>query len=404
MKLVSFTLATALLAVAASRAHPANTTAPSHAIHLEAPASGTRKTPLLSPLLGDGDPSDDDQLPPPIDDAGWNKYTCKGAQFLAAMVVDDAQAARILGGPDAKTFQSEFQYYDLKTWGYVVTSTYPVEREYNGPHYGVGRALRELGLSDKSDEDGGLIDVTEVRHGDPELKYPDGRTVPSRLQIYDAGDGMIRHRTGGYFFVGVNPEEGVLLAMNRLGPAHAAKKWTNLPFPMNELPHLRQSSDIFWGMWEAYILRDRDNRVHLVDNVKYYFSMSITNHETLRIISRVLDNVGLPLEPWPGVKIDMNTENGKALLGSPNAVALAYFLIQHKDEGLGNRVVTGVSLFHGDTDHKAPCFVFYIDAAPPASRTFSSPPPGMGKALSPDVERRSEGRNILRRRVIKTRL
>lgn len=51
------------------------------------------------------------------------------------------------------------------------------------------------------------------------------------------------------------------------------------------------------------------------------------------------------------------------LLGTPNAVGLGYFLAQHKPE-LGNLRVTGVVVFHGDTETKLPCLAFHVQPVP----------------------------------------
>ena len=49
--------------------------------------------------------------------------------------------------------------------------------------------------------------------------------------------------------------------------------------------------------------------------------------------------------PWPGVKVDINTEEGAALLGSPNGYGLGFFLVDHRQGGFINRRPKSVVLF-----------------------------------------------------------
>lgn len=77
----------------------------------------------------------------------------------------------------------------------------------------------------------------------------------------------------------------------------------------NELPALRQFSDIMWGAWTADVIAES------LKNVKYYFSVDIQNMDCETVINKALSDVGANDETWPGRSFDMDTDAGAALLG-----------------------------------------------------------------------------------------
>ena len=99
----------------------------------------------------------------------------------------------------------------------------------------------------------------------------------------------------------------VIIAMNRLSPTFATKD-ANPAFSTAELPALSASSDVTWGLWQYA-------KPGKLENPRFFFSASITNEQTLRIISRALANDGKALEHWPGATFLPNEEDFRALLG-----------------------------------------------------------------------------------------
>lgn len=139
---------------------------------------------------------------------------------------------------------------------------------------------------------------------------------------------------------------------------------------LDELPALRQSSDIAWGLWNRHSKES-------LSNINYFFTVAIVNTETRKIISRAMDNAGQRILPKaPGYTFRAGNENFLALLGmytiavfsdmftrssqvlnsystytnyqflgSPNLVAAMYFLLQHKPQFGHNRWVTEIRVF-----------------------------------------------------------
>lgn len=80
------------------------------------------------------------------------------------------------------------------------------------------------------------------------------------------------------------------------------------PVPLDELPALRASSDIAWAFWR----RTADR----LDKINFFVSMSITNSDTEKVIDRVLEGKVMSVVPvWPGIYIDVTSEDYLALMG-----------------------------------------------------------------------------------------
>lgn len=58
----------------------------------------------------------------------------------------------------------------------------------------------------------------------------------------------------------------------------------------------------------------------------------VENTASQFLIKRALDNKQGALETWPGMEFNMETDEGKAILGSPNGYGIPYFLITHKNQ------------------------------------------------------------------------
>ncbi|KAH7401224.1 hypothetical protein BKA66DRAFT_449998 [Pyrenochaeta sp. MPI-SDFR-AT-0127] len=132
------------------------------------------------------------------------------------------------------------------------------------------------------------------------------------------------------------------------------------PVPEDQLPELRRSSDITWGQWECYAGKDA-GKLH------YILIHASTNRLTQCAIRRACNMMGYdkPMS-WPGYRVEFtpDSEIGKALLGTPNGRAVAYFLSQHRDT-LGHKVVTHMDMFFMRSFHQPleVCFLFYIQQA-----------------------------------------
>lgn len=90
--------------------------------------------------------------------------------------------------------------------------------------------------------------------------------------------------------------------------------------------------------------------------------MSI-NTETNRHIKHALATLNLPreeVERWPGTEFNMDTEAGRALLGSQVGRWAGYFLMQHKQKPGGSKWIEKVILFKSEKDGSLPYLLFIV--------------------------------------------
>ncbi|KAF1844111.1 uncharacterized protein K460DRAFT_262190, partial [Cucurbitaria berberidis CBS 394.84] len=108
--------------------------------------------------------------------------------------------------------------------------------------------------------------------------------------------------------------------------------------PEDQMPELQRSSDITWGQWKMCAGEKAENLHHIIIHAS-------TNTTTQRAIRRACHELGKdrPMV-WPGYRIRLDTEVGKALLGTPNGRAVPYFLSQHRAT-LGHKVVVEMDIF-----------------------------------------------------------
>ncbi|KAJ4296475.1 hypothetical protein N0V90_006520 [Kalmusia sp. IMI 367209] len=344
------------------------------------PTNRTQQSFELHPFIsGDGLPKITLTAPPQATDEEFKKCREKGNEFVCAMPVNSNEAGRFFTPPLDTTeskWKSDPAQQDLDDWGYNLYDATEESEKYGqfDQFWGIGRALRAKGLSDKLKEQGGKNVVHYVLHGDIGLEEDIKNPVPVQHQMYFVG-GRKYYCTRGFFAFAMNYDQGVIMAMNRKSPRYAVKS-LNPPWAGGALPELIASSDIMWGIWKdgAYM----DSR-----NIRYFLSLSITNEPTSKIIYRVVKGV---LPAYPGVKFSSDTPDGmygpakwmligregvtisnlsektrgQALLGTPNGLAIGYMLVQHKAD-IGLRYVKEIEVFKCDTVHESPCMLFSIE-------------------------------------------
>ncbi|RYO32543.1 hypothetical protein AA0111_g4651 [Alternaria arborescens] len=185
-------------------------------------------------------------------------------------------------------------------------------------------ALTALGLSTTPMEDGGKNIGISIDHNDDQLKYEDGEEVSIDEQNYEVD---------GKTYPDVKKEE---------------------------LPKLSIASDILAAYWL---------RSPTPQNLKYWFGQDVTNEDTVPIIIKILLDHGYTegVPTWPGLQLNMPSEETLVLLGSPIGSTVAFFLIQHKEE-LGLKHVSSITIFRDlktEPDHNAEVqLLFRIDDVP----------------------------------------
>ncbi|KAH7388645.1 hypothetical protein BKA66DRAFT_511037 [Pyrenochaeta sp. MPI-SDFR-AT-0127] len=149
--------------------------------------------------------------------------------------------------------------------------------------------------------------------------------------------------TGGFFEFAMNKVEGAIIGMNLDSPVNAVRdghrSWGRAATP-EELPAIRRCSDIYWAYW----VRDNPNP----KNLRIYGAYNVVNDATSLLAARAFRNNKIKeLSKWPGAAFTADTDEGKALIGSPIGASIAHMLIQHKAE-LGIKHITKVTVITND--------------------------------------------------------
>ncbi|KAF2856443.1 hypothetical protein T440DRAFT_550791 [Plenodomus tracheiphilus IPT5] len=300
------------------------------------------------------------KLPEPASEALWCKSISKGTTLLNAMSYTDADAGKTFNPP--RPFARSFWDLSLPSpWGWSINLANlqdfcDFEPEPKG-YWGMGPFLRSKGLSAKCTSEGGKWVVSQVFHGDYSEKY---ESVDE--QTYVGPDQRRRRMTAAEFIMALNGNDGGCITFSRHGCEIRAAD-LQPPVPPADFPSLRQSSDVLWALWEKDVSPDQRG------NINFFLTLSIENTATLQVIRRALEQTKRQLTQTPAI-FDMTTEEGRAILGSPNAIAFAYMLIQHKDVFV-NRIIDRVEVMEGLTSHKSPIMFFRV-----ATYAQTRKPPG----------------------------
>ena len=128
----------------------------------------------------------------------------------------------------------------------------------------------------------------------------------------------------------------------------------------NVIPLKRWSDVIFLNYQSLMVGRGKD----AMHRLKYIFRMRVNNKKSVKIMEGILGGGSLreSIKAWPGVYYGMETDDGRALLGTPNGLGVAWLLIQHKKQ-LGRKTVAGVRLYRNKDDNLA-SLCFYLKDVP----------------------------------------
>ncbi|KAF1357235.1 hypothetical protein EJ07DRAFT_129930 [Lizonia empirigonia] len=277
----------------------------------------------------------------------------------------DLEAATLYGlGTTAKSKYDGDLKDEMRKWGWndntpKQKATFDKQCDFIAYHK-IGRCFAELGLGTKSKGAGGPNECFVAEHWDgPAVK----KTIPGVMpkpknQRYEVC--KVKYRsTEGYHRIGVNAPGGAIMALDHRSPASAAETlWGHTP-NTDELPHIRAASDFAWAFWS------RATAGGGIRNIRYFFNCLIVNEETQALIRRAHEMMTPPRSApgmWPGTEFHMDSEQGLALLGSPLGRWGGYFLLQHKEQLGGNKVISKVRVFKNDA-MTLPYMVFYVEDA-----------------------------------------
>jgi hypothetical protein len=221
--------------------------------------------------------------------------------------------------------------------------------------------------------------------------------------------------TGAHAVIATNPTAGLVTFIDLLSPPKAAVQyWKVDPVDSAELPELRSMSDIAWGFWNRVASPDK------LGSIKYFIFTAVSNPELKNVIIpralKIMNAEDGKHQAWPGTEFRVGSaaaskeekEAAEALVGkstparshsltddpgSPNDVAAAYFLIQHKKQ-LGLKYISKIRIFRGGDTGGPPELVYYVE---------SDPPPYPPKKEEPKPQRRDDAQNVESRIVARSK-
>ncbi|CAN9102611.1 unnamed protein product [Alternaria sp. RS040] len=278
----------------------------------------------------------------------WKKSAAKGGALMCALEGSDQVAGRQIRDTREPPSAASRYNSDLKTelhdWYWRETNPSTFSCSFS-EHWHLAHAMRSLGLDGKPASEGGDNQCYRIEHWNPENRDDKGNQIPAINQWYSVPGHDKQYRaTKAHFEFGINTKGGAIYGLFLESALASAKSiWgggTKEP-NRDDLPQLRAFSDIMWAFW----VRNNPN----VRNIRYFFMIGISNDLTNQIIASCLRDAGAELSEWPGTSFSTTTDQGHALLGSPNGATFAYFLMQHKAQ-LGQKTITKITVFRPETD------------------------------------------------------
>lgn len=277
-------------------------------------------------------------LPNPASDSVWEDAASHGCRLFDA-IRDSEEVAGQLYNPTKDSLQSILMSYesDFQGWGWnsdeIVGANFTDidgGKKEPDPGWGIGDALRALGVSDKIVSQGGKNHVVDAIHGKAPFTQSytkNGKTYPVCGDSYtppDQADDLIFskpalfsnwesmstkevHTCDPITIVLNTYSNTVLMALDRISPSSAGKK-RNPPVSSDQLPDLSTFSDIGYLNYKHILGKDPSD-------FRYLMSLMITNEKTKSIIVKALQSTGKELGPWPGETFTWDSREFKALLG-----------------------------------------------------------------------------------------
>ncbi|KAF1360403.1 hypothetical protein EJ07DRAFT_114939 [Lizonia empirigonia] len=273
------------------------------------------------------------------------------------MTLGELDAAWALGWPYLQSPWDGDMKTELMTWGWLDSA----ENHKNADYFcnfeeEMGNMFKGLGVDGKSAEIGGPNHCFFLEHKNgPTVKLNNDGTLPEEANQKYKAEGKEYRVTGAYSRIGINRVDGIVYFLHRRSPEKAAEMlWDESSPDPAALPKLRSSSDLAFGLW---------NRVSASDSrkIEMFMSVNIVNEDAEEIIKRALETVDVDeVQPWPGTDFDTTADAGKALLGSPNGLGAAYFLLQHHKQLGGAKSINKVKIVTCEDGGGDPCLIFYV--------------------------------------------
>ncbi|KAK4961415.1 hypothetical protein LTR10_001905 [Elasticomyces elasticus] len=224
--------------------------------------------------------------------------------------------------------------------------------------YGIGdedaAIFKQLGISSEKDDNpyyNWIHGKTWTYSDKTKNQNPQGFT---ELTYGDIGPkqeyGLTKATYGNQF----NPKAGLIMCMINYSPQFKISTAKNavVPQDIGPAPPLSKMSDVLWFQWKDAVAA----RGGSLGNIKYFWPHNIVDKDSKAIMDAIAGIPGNEIIDYPGKTYSMTApilsverQIAQALLGSPNGVAVAFFLAQHREEIGTWKTVSKVQLFKTDS-------------------------------------------------------
>ena len=172
--------------------------------------------------------------------------------------------------------------------------------------------------------------------------------------------------TGADYLNVYNPRDGVLIGHHNYSPNERIETHEDLFQAGVEAPALSHWSDIVFLQYQE----QSGKAGKAMKDLKYVFQSLCENEVTNNVVGKILKNHGISQDgiakPWAEkTTFQMDTEEGQAILATPNSEGVAWLLIQHKGPlQFGRNTIRSVTVFRdnrpADFPYKGPSLVFEL--------------------------------------------
>ncbi|KAF2264777.1 hypothetical protein CC78DRAFT_580018 [Lojkania enalia] len=267
---------------------------------------------------------------PPMADDEWQRAVNEGRNLLGACWTGDSLAVTYF--PNAVgTIQSSFvnNPQDIRDWGYTRNS----EADQDFMCWAMPdlwSAMQALGVNYQHYTNGGNCYVFGWRHSQQtthnNIDYPPTRAIFDTI---------------------INVNDGLIVGWQKFGPKYQGSLQNP---PIMTLPELKGWGDVVFLDW---IRRARlSNRSP--ENLNYIVSADCVNRRTGETLQRITGETDMKASCTAGrykwaqrLEFGMDTQQGQALLSSPNGRGAALLLIRHKDTFGRRSTISRVAFFCG---------------------------------------------------------
>jgi hypothetical protein len=252
------------------------------------------------------------------------------------MLVDSTAAGPMLDSPcpTADSKWDDVEYLDI--FGYVEESASLLAQGHM--LVCIGKVLKIMEMDPRFHwvDDGPVVenfrmDVTSAFIAPSRPNFPLNHEL---LMEHFSADGERTAAIKTHFMQKINFTDGIVVAHDILSPIEATQE-ANLD-DSDTIPSLKYWSDVAFLQWRCQASHDSE--------LKHVLRHDVLNAKTDFVVEAINAPNGYDTAPWPGMEYNAYSEDGQALLGTPNGSSVAYMLIQHKKH-LGHKTVKKVTVF-----------------------------------------------------------